>query len=945
MATQILGCVNITQIILLRKQHFIAHSVRFTTGEMPCFVFRYKKNILRKEVKTHMKVKHKFLNVLLAVCMVFSMVPATVFAAENVSIPDTVWTDYAATSFAGGNGSEADPYQIATAEQLAKLSKDVQNGNMYRNNFFKLTADIDLGEHRWVPIGIYKWESSGDVTNKMFLGFIDGNNKTISNLTIDERTDKNAAGFFGNIRNPYGDTVGAKDLTISNANIYADENGLSELQAGILAGYVLANEDYQVVFENITVSGTVKITSTSGNNNVGGMIGYGSRVKATDCKAENISVTGASNSGGFIGVDVGSAYENCEVCGKVSGLWGLGGFVGYTSTATDDDPITQSVFKKCAADVEIEGSDWNLGGFAGYAEYGQFDNCVAFGDVTSTVTNWEPHVGGFFGESDVAIANNCHAAGEVTSAHSYYKAGGFVGCYYGGTFTDCSFDSDKNSGLAADGMGTTLSGVEADNSNNVLTNICADYYGGHNYSTEWTIDTEANCTTNGSKSHHCIRCSHQTDITPIQAEGHDLKKIKAKTATCTEDGYEAYWTCENCGKLFSDEAGETEIDTPVTITKTGHTYEDELTFDETGHWYATTCGHDNVAGALDIQPHTFGDWTVTKEATEDATGLKERSCVCGYKETVEIGKLAHTTHVKDNGTRVEPTCENKGSITYKCTECGEVMEVVELDALGHNYTSQVTTEPTTENKPDTGKPFIKGETGKEGWDIIKDKVGKTKDGDTVTVEMNGSAVVPGNVMDEIKGKGTTIVFDMGNGITWSVNGQSITSDKIGDIDFSVKVGTNTIPVDAINNVTGERYSQQISLAYDGEFGFTAVLSINMEASNAGLYANLFYYNEKTGELEFICADEIAADGTAELTFTHASDYAIVIDKEPMEGSVQVDRPASESQSTEAESTQTGAEVSNDAWNPWWIIVIGIMVIVIGLGVFLVAKKKKEDELE
>ena len=108
---------------------------------------------------------------------------------------------------------------------------------------------------------------------------------------------------------------------------------------------------------------------------------------------------------------------------------------------------------------------------------------------------------------------------------------------------------------------------------------------------------------------------------------------------------------------------------------------------------------------------------------------------------------------------------------------------------------------------------------------------------------------------------------------------------------------------------------------------------------------MYYYNEKTGELEFICADKIAEDGTAELTFTHASDYVIAIDTEPMDKLEQVTEPESESQSTEAESTQTGAEVSNDAWNPWWIIVIGIMVIVIGLGVFLVAKKKKEDELE
>ena len=251
--------------------------------------------------------------------------------------------------------------------------------------------------------------------------------------------------------------------------------------------------------------------------------------------------------------------------------------------------------------------------------------------------------------------------------------------------------------------------------------------------------------------------------------------------------------------------------------------------------------------------------------------------------------------------------------------------------------------PVTDTGETTEAPFIRGENGKEGWDVIRDEVNRTQEGKTVIVDMNGSAVVPGDVLDDIKGKDVTIVFDMGGGITWSVNGKSITADRVGDIDFTVKADTNTIPVDIINNVTGGRYSKQISLSYDGEFGFTAVLSINMEASNAGLYANLFYYNEKTGEMEFICADEIAADGTAELTFTHASDYAIVIDKEPMEGSVQVDRPASESQDTETESTQTGAEVSNDAWNPWWIIVIGIMVIVIGLGVFLVAKKNKSDD--
>ena len=50
----------------------------------------------------------------------------------------------------------------------------------------------------------------------------------------------------------------------------------------------------------------------------------------------------------------------------------------------------------------------------------------------------------------------------------------------------------------------------------------------------------------------------------------------------------------------------------------------------------------------------------------------------------------------------------------------------------------------------------------------------------------------------------------------------------------------SIPVDVINNVTGEHSSLNLTLAYDGEFGFAATLTVNMESKNAGLYANLFY---------------------------------------------------------------------------------------------------------
>lgn len=195
-----------------------------------------------------------------------------------------------------------------------------------------------------------------------------------------------------------------------------------------------------------------------------------------------------------------------------------------------------------------------------------------------------------------------------------------------------------------------------------------------------------------------------------------------------------------------------------------------------------------------------------------------------------------------------------------------------------------TTAPMEENEKKEDVPFIKDGKGKEGWDDIRNQMDTVKEGDTVEIDMNGTTVVPGNVIGDIKGKDITIVFDMGDGVTWSVNGKSVTAEDFKDIDFSVKYGTATIPVDVINNVTGERHTMQISLAHEGEFGFTAVLSINMDSRNAGLYANLYYYNVAAGKLEFICADEISTDGIAELIFTHASDYVIVLDTEPMDGS-------------------------------------------------------------
>lgn len=234
-------------------------------------------------------------------------------------------------------------------------------------------------------------------------------------------------------------------------------------------------------------------------------------------------------------------------------------------------------------------------------------------------------------------------------------------------------------------------------------------------------------------------------------------------------------------------------------------------------------------------------------------------------------------------------------------------------------------------------PYLRGDTEKNGWELIKEQLENVQDRDVIEVEMNGTTTVPGDIFATIRGEDVTVVFHMGDGITWKVNGKDVTATEVKDIDFGVVLGGEagkTIPVEIINNVTKDRYSVNLTLAYDGEFGLKAVLTVNVDKKNAGLFANLFYYNEQSGGLEFICAGEIDSKGEVELTFTHASDYTIILDKQSM-GAGAVEDPM---------NPVTTEEVSAaDSFNPIWVLLIALAVIVLGMGGFLFVRVRRKTE--
>ena len=386
----------------------------------------------------------------------------------------------------------------------------------------------------------------------------------------------------------------------------------------------------------------------------------------------------------------------------------------------------------------------------------------------------------------------------------------------------------------------------------------------------------------------------------------------------TDKEGEKTFTCTVCGKTKTETLGKLP-------PSHKHSYGTEWKSDNSNHWHECSCGEKSGTAA-----HTWDSGTVTVQPTTDREGEKTFTCtVCGRTRTETLDKLP-PSHTENSQPGDKKPDNNSNQPDNKNT--------------GENQPGSSGSENTEDTKADVKIPFIKDQDGKNGWDVIRTEEEKAEEGSIINIDMNGSAVVPGDIFDSIKGKDITITFDMGNGIIWSVNGKNVTTDKADDIDFSVKTGTNAIPVDIVNNITGERYSIQLSLSHEGEFGFTAILSINLGKDNAGLTTNLYYYNESTGELEFIFADTVAEDGMVSLAFTHASDYAVVIDADSMEqktgaGST-AEAPKTGEESTSTDTTNTS--VNNDLWNRIWVFVLCGVLVVAGLGIFFVRKKKKDE---
>ncbi len=262
------------------------------------------------------------------------------------------WIDNAATAFAGGSGTEADPYQIATAAQLAYLSKQVQNGSPINASCFQLTADIvlnDTSDAGWASDSPKIWTPIGDKVNYYFNGTFDGAGHTISGIYINDST-ADYQGLFG-----AADTNAVlKNISVVNSSIVA----------GSYVGGVVGYSRFSVL-NNCYSTGSI-----TGADYVGGIVGYGASVSVADCHNAS-AVTASASASGDIGGIAGRTSGNVRISnsynlGTISGGANAGGIVGYATYPTMNS--SAHVFRNCFNAGAVSGAT-NNGAIVGSNNY------------------------------------------------------------------------------------------------------------------------------------------------------------------------------------------------------------------------------------------------------------------------------------------------------------------------------------------------------------------------------------------------------------------------------------------------------------------------------------------------------------------------------------------------------------------------------------------------
>lgn len=394
-----------------------------------------------------------------------------------------------------GKGTEAEPFELKTADHLAwfrdyvneghpsacaKIADDVQEIDM-STVCHKADTEKQVAELSWTPIGN---------SDNMYRGTFDGNGKTIKNLYINATTTN--IGFFG-----YANEGGSiKNITFNNAKVNSSGN-----YTGILAGGVKS-----YIIENIK---TLANCSVEGNECVGGIAG-----------------------------DARDDISNCENHAKVNGTKFVGGIVGWY------EGFGKSI-TSCANYGVVTGSKNIVGGMAGDFVSGTIQNCANYGDVIGSHV-----VGNLIGCADECNLNNVLGTGNVKFSSEIGLVGFLVG------YIDKSSSSASGILAYSSSAKLTFNGAELTNGA-VIGDGSLTYFDGKNeadvikaFTPEQLNSGEVAYLLNGSKSEGKLSWYQKlgTDAYPV---------LTAAENNTVYNGSFRY--CDNTASSYSNSTSENEL--------------------------------------------------------------------------------------------------------------------------------------------------------------------------------------------------------------------------------------------------------------------------------------------------------------------------------------------------------------------------------------------------
>lgn len=309
--------------------------------------------------------------------LVWIAVPVSARAETNV------WDGTIASGFAGGDGTQGNPFQIETAAQLAHFAKTVNEGEAYLYKYIVLTADIDLANKEWTPIGNH---------SNPFKGNFNGDNHTVTGMQISGELDR--VGLFGECTR-YNVYSAIKNITVKDSVI----NGKSGV--GAIVGSAV-----EINIENCrSIANKIK-----GERRVGGICGYfcgySHGGKVSQCYNSS-KVTGRKSAGGIAGMGDRCSAENCLNTGEITvtttGTQSACG--GIFGTFNDTNTTLPATITACVNLGKVSGGK-SFGGIVGSTDSG------STGHVSNCYYNMDAITGGFDAGTALTAGQLCGALPE-----------------------------------------------------------------------------------------------------------------------------------------------------------------------------------------------------------------------------------------------------------------------------------------------------------------------------------------------------------------------------------------------------------------------------------------------------------------------------------------------------------------------------------------------------